>query len=310
MKRSRIGELEISSVGLGCNNFGMRIDVDASATVVRAALDAGIDYFDTADVYGGGLSEEYLGKALRGERDHVAIATKFGAPGSAPDGIARGSAKWVKQAAEASLRRLDTDRIDHYQLHFPDPEVPIDETLGALHELVQAGKVREIGCSNFGSTRIREASDSAKQREITPFRTVQNRYSVLHRGPEPKVLEACAERRVGLIPYFPLESGLLTGKYRKNEDLPAGTRLASMPGDQRGRFLEDDALDKVERLRAYAEAKDRSLLELAISWLTSNPAVTSVIAGATRSDQVKANVAAASWAMSDAERQEIDALLV
>jgi aryl-alcohol dehydrogenase-like predicted oxidoreductase len=237
MEHRSIGALSVSVVGLGCNNFGPRIDADASAAVVYAALDAGIDYFDTSDTYGKGLSEKYLGKALRGHRDQVVIATKFGFPGSADAGVARGSAAWVQTAVERSLQRLGTDRIDHYQLHFPDPEVPIAETLGALHDLVQAGKVREIGCSNFDSPLIREASDVAAARALTPFRTVQNRYSVLYREPEPEVIQACAELGLGLIPYFPLESGLLTGKYRKGEALPKGSRLATMPQARRERFL-------------------------------------------------------------------------
>ena len=309
MEHRRIGQLSVSVVGLGCNNFGRRLDAGSSAAVVEAALDSCIDYFDSADVYGGGLSEEYLGKALRGRRDQAVIATKFGAPGSADEGVARGSAAWVRTAAERSLGRLGTDRIDHYQLHFPDSEVPVEETLGALRDLVAEGKVREIGCSNFGSTRIHEASDAADAKGLTPFRTVQNRYSVLHRGPEPKVIPACAERGLGLIPYFPLESGLLTGKYRPSADLPEGTRLAAMPEDQRERFMSDDTVDKVERLRDYAESHGHTLLELAISWLLSNPVVPSVIAGATRPEQVHANAAAAGWRMSEAERSEIDALV-
>jgi len=308
VEHRRIGQLSVSVVGLGCNNFGRRLDAAASACVVGAALDAGIDYFDSADVYGEGLSEEYLGKALRGRRDEVVIATKFGAPGSADEGVARGSAAWVRTAAERSLRRLGTDRIDHYQLHFPDPEVPVEETLGALHDLVGEGKVLEIGCSNFGSTRIHEASDVAEAKGLTPFRTVQNRYSVLHRGPEPKVIPACAERGLALIPYFPLESGLLTGKYRKGQALPEGTRLAGMPEDQRGRFLDGERLERLERIREYAESRGHSLLELAISWLASNPAVASIIAGATRPEQARANADAVGWKLSLAERSQIAAL--
>jgi aryl-alcohol dehydrogenase-like predicted oxidoreductase len=309
VEHRRIGQLSVSVVGLGCNNFGRRLDAKESASVVHAALDAGIDYFDSADMYGGGLSEEYLGQALRGRRDDVVIATKFGAPGSSDEGLARGSAAWVRIAAERSLRRLGTDRIDHYQLHFPDADVPIEETLGALHELVSEGKVREVGCSNFGSTRIHEASDAAASRGLTPFRTVQNRYSVLHRGPEPKVIPACAERGLSLIPYFPLESGLLTGKYRKGQPLPEGTRLAGMPEDQRQRFLDDGSFERLERLRGYAEAHGRSLLELAISWLASSPAVVSVISGATRPEQARANAEAGGWKLSQDERSEIDALV-
>jgi len=233
MEQRSIGELSVPVVGLGCNNFGMRLDAAGTAAVVDACFDAGIDFFDTADMYGGGLSEEYLGKALQGRRDEVTIATKFGAPGSSDEGVARGSAAWIRTAVERSLGRLGTDRIDLYQIHFPDPEVPIAETLGALHELVQAGKVREIGCSNFGSTRLHEAASAANDGALTPFRTVQNRYSALFRDPEAKVVPACQELGLGLIPYFPLESGLLTGKYRAGAELPEGTRLAAMPEDQR-----------------------------------------------------------------------------
>jgi aryl-alcohol dehydrogenase-like predicted oxidoreductase len=309
MEQGRIGRLDVSVVGLGCNNFGRRLDAEASASVVHAALDSGITYFDTADVYGDGLSEEYLGQALREHRDEVVIATKFGAPGSADEGMARGSPDWVRTSAERSLRRLGTDRIDHYQLHFPDPDVPIQETLGALDELVRVGKVREIGCSNFGSGRLREASDAAEARDLAAFRTVQNRYSVLHRGPEEKVVPACQSLGVALIPYFPLESGLLSGKFRRGQALPEGTRLASMPAEQRERFLDAQALDKVERLRAFAEGHGRKLLDLAISWLASNPVVVSVISGATRPEQARANAAASAWKLGDGERAEIDALV-
>jgi aryl-alcohol dehydrogenase-like predicted oxidoreductase len=215
----------------------------------------------------------------------------------------------VRAAAERSLRRLGTDRIDHYQLHFPDPEVSVEETLGSLHDLVVEGKVREIGCSNFGSTRIHEASDAAEAKGLTPFRTVQNRYSVLHRGPEPRVIPACTERGLALIPYFPLESGLLTGKYRKGQALPEGTRLAGMPEGQRQRFLDAANLERLERIREYAESRSRSLLELAISWLASSPSVVSVIAGATRPEQVRANARGAGWKLSEAERSEINQLV-
>jgi aryl-alcohol dehydrogenase-like predicted oxidoreductase len=309
MEHRRIGRLSVSVIGLGCNNFGGRIDAEASAAVVRAALDAGIDFFDTADVYGGGLSEEHLGKALRGQRERAVIATKFGAPGSAAGELARGSAAWIAKAAENSLRRLGTDRIDLYQVHFPDPTVPIEETLGALDQLVRAGKVREVGCSNFGSSRLHEASDVARARGFAPFASVQNRYSVLHREPEPKVLPACRELGLAFIPYFPLESGLLTGKYHAGQDLPAGTRLAAMPEDQRGRFLGEGVLERVERLRAYAASRGRTLLELAFAWLTSSPLVGSVIAGATRPEQVAANVGALGWRMSEDERAAVDALV-
>jgi len=309
LEHRTIGSLTVSVVGLGCNNFGGRMDAAATADVVSAAIDAGINFFDTADMYGGGLSEQHLGKALGSRRSQVLVATKFGAPRSAPEGVARGSEKWIRTAVERSLERLGTDYIDHYQMHFPDPEVPIEDTLGALHELVREGKVREIGCSNFGSSRLQEASRAAAEKQLTPFRTVQNRYSVLYRDPEPKVVPACRELSIGLIPYFPLESGLLSGKYRKGEEMPAGTRLSAFPEAQRARFLGDATFDRVERLRAYAEDRGHSLLELAVSWLVSNPVVSSVIAGATRTEQVAANAAAAGWSMTDAERAEVDALV-
>ena len=309
MEQRRIGELSVSVVGLGCNNFGRRIDAQQTVEVVDAAIDAGINFFDTADMYSEGLSEEYLGRALRGRRDRVVVATKFGAPGSSPDGVKRGSAEWVKKACDQSLKRLGMDRIELYQLHFPDPEVPIEETLGALDDLVKAGKVREIGSSNFGSTRIREADDVSTRRGIARFRTVQNRYSVLTRDPEPKVIPACAERGVGFIPYFPLESGLLTGKYRKGEAMPEGTRLTLMPEEQRKNFLGDERLDRAEQLRLLAEREGHTLLELAMSFLVSNPAVVSVISGATKPRQVKGNTAAICWEISETQRAEIEAIV-
>ena len=309
MEQRRIGELSVSVVGLGCNNFGRRIDAQRTVDVVNAAIDAGINFFDTADMYSEGLSEEYLGRALKGRRDSVVVATKFGAPGSSPDGVKRGSAEWVKKACDQSLKRLDMDRIDLYQLHFPDPEVPIEETLGALDDLVKAGKVREIGSSNFGSTRIREADDVSTRRGIARFRTVQNRYSVLTRDPEPKVIPACTERGVGFIPYFPLESGLLTGKYRKGEAMPEGTRLTLMPEEQRKNFLGDERLDRAERLRLLAEREGHTLLELAMSFLVSNPAVVSVISGAAKPPQVKGNVAAICWEIADSQRAEIEGIV-
>lgn len=309
MEQRAIGSLQASVLGLGCNNFGRRLDREATAAVVDAALAAGITYLDTADMYGRGQSEEFLGAALAGRRDQVVLATKFGAPGSAEDGLTGGHPEWVRKACEASLRRIGTDHIDHYQLHFPDSEVPVAETLGALQQLVDEGKVRELGCSNFGSTRILEAAQAADQGQLTPFRTVQNRYSVLHRDPEPKVVPACRELGLGLIPYFPLEAGLLTGKVSAGSAPPEGTRLGAMPEDQRGRFIDDERLAQVEALRSFCEERERTLLELAISWLVGNPVVTSVIAGATRPEQVEANVAAAGWTLDEAERAEVDRIV-
>lgn len=308
MRTRRIGQLEVSVVGLGCNNFGMRIDEDATRRVVDAAIDAGITYFDTADVYGGTRSEEFLGRALGSRRDQVVVATKFGMTGS-PDGEhSGGHPAWVRRAVEDSLGRLGTDRIDHYQLHRPDPDVPIAETLGALHELVQEGKVRELGCSNFDADQLDGAASVATERGLTPFRTVQNRYSVLHREPENGVTDACRRLGIGLVPYFPLESGLLTGKVSPEGTAPDDSRLTLMDADRRQSFITDERLAAVERLRAYAADHDRSLLELAFAWLLAEPTVVSVIAGATKPEQVAANAGAAGWELAPEQRAEITAL--
>jgi aryl-alcohol dehydrogenase-like predicted oxidoreductase len=302
MEKRRIGALEVSVVGLGCNNFGPRLDAAATAEVVHAALDAGIDFFDTADVYSKGQSEEYLGRALAGRRADVVIATKFGMRmdderrGARPDDIRR--------AVEDSLRRLNTDYIDLYQIHEPDPEVPIEETLGALDELVQAGKVREIGSSNFSAAQIREAETAAATGEMARFVSVQNEYSLLHREPEAEVLSECERLGIAFIPYFPLASGLLTGKYHRGEAAPAGTRLAQ--SERYGRLLTDENLTRVEELRDFAQSRPHTLLDLAFSWLLAAPAVASVIAGATRPEQVRSNAAAAGWRLSPEELAEID----
>jgi aryl-alcohol dehydrogenase-like predicted oxidoreductase len=304
----RIGRLEVSVVGLGCNNFGMRIGEEETAAVVHAALDAGINYFDTADVYGETRSEQFLGKALAGRRDEAVIATKFGSMGS-PDGtLSGGHPDWVRRAVDDSLRRLGVDHIDHYQYHRPDPNVPLEDTLGALHELVEAGKVLEIGCSNFDAAQLDESARIVSGHDWTPWVTVQNRYSILHREPENGVLDACERHGVALVPYFPLESGLLTGKVSSSGEAPEGSRLASMPEERRQAFLDDQRLQAVERLRQYAADHDRSLLDLAFGWLISEPRVASVIAGATRPEQVHANVAAAGWRLTAEERREVAAL--
>lgn len=308
METRRIGELEVSVVGLGCNNFGMRIGEDATRQVVDAALDAGITYFDTADVYGETRSEEFLGAALAGRRDQAVVATKFGSMGS-PDGtLSGGHPDWVRQAAENSLGRLGTDVIDHYQLHRPDPNVPLEETMGALEELVQAGKVREIGCSNFDVAQLDESAAIASDKGWRPFRTVQNRYSVLHREPESSVLDACRRLGIGFVPYFPLESGLLTGKVGSGGEVPEDSRLGTMPEERRSRFLDDQRLAAVSRLTDYAAEHGRTILELAFGYLLSDPAVPSVIAGATRPDQIRSNVGAASWRLTEDERREVAAL--
>jgi aryl-alcohol dehydrogenase-like predicted oxidoreductase len=301
----RIGSLGVSTVGLGCNNFGGRLDEQATARVVHAALDAGINFFDTADIYGGGgKSEEYLGSALGSRRSEVIVATKFG---MRMDDEHRGARpEYVRAAAEDSLRRLGTDYIDLYQLHTPDPDVPIADTLGAMNELVSAGKAREIGCSNFSAAQIRDAEQTSRDRGIARFVSVQNEYSLLHRDPEVEVLAECERVHVAFIPFFPLASGLLTGKYHLGQPAPQGSRLASGP---RAVQLTDDRLETVEELRAFAQSRGHTLLELAFSWLLARPVVASVIAGATKPEQVKSNVSAAKWQLSNADLDAIDAIV-
>jgi aryl-alcohol dehydrogenase-like predicted oxidoreductase len=306
MEKRRIGSLDVSVVGLGCNNFGSRIDEAASAQVVHAALDAGITMFDTADIYGGTLSEEYLGRALGGRRDEAVVATKFG--GAVDENRSGASAAHVRRAAEESLQRLGTDRIDLYQLHFPDDSVPLEETLGALDALVQEGKVREIGCSNFTPELIAQADEIAATRRMARFVSVQNEYSLLRRGPEKGVLDACEKYDVAFIPYFPLASGMLTGKYRRGEKPAEGTRLSNAPAERVERALSDRNFDKVEGLERFATQRGHTLLELAISWLLHQPRVTTVIAGATRPEQVVANAAAARLSLTDDDLREIDEL--
>jgi aryl-alcohol dehydrogenase-like predicted oxidoreductase len=305
MDTRRIGSLEVSVVGLGCNNFGRRLDSGATLAVVDAALDAGINFFDTADVYGGTKSEEFLGRALGQHRDEVVIATKFGAQ---LDEQRKGaSPEYVEQAVEDSLRRLRTDRIDLYQLHRPDPEVPIEDTLGALDELVRAGKVREIGCSNFSAEQLRAAEEAATLAGGARFVSVQNEYSLLHREPEREVLTECERLGIAFIPYFPLASGLLTGKYRQGQPAPEGSRLQSRRGE---RLLTDRNLPVVEKLIEFSESRGHTILELAFSWLLERPAVASVIAGATSSEQARSNAAAAGWRLSDEELAEIDSIVL
>jgi aryl-alcohol dehydrogenase-like predicted oxidoreductase len=296
MELRNIGSLEVSVVGLGCNNFGWRIDAAATKSVVDAALESGINFFDTADVYGTGQSEEFLGKALGARRNQVLIATKFGLP---MDEKRKGAKPaYIRQAVEDSLRRLGTDHIDLYQLHRPDPETPLAETLGALDELVKAGKVREIGCSNFTAAQLREARDAVRP-GAARFVSLQNHYSLLHREPEQDgVLEECRKMGMAFLPYFPLENGLLTGKYRRGVPPPEGTR----GGDGWGpKVFTDQNLARAEALAAYAEEHSHTLLELAISWLAAQNPVASVIAGAKTPEQVRTNAKAANWKLGLAE---------
>ncbi|MEO7217768.1 MAG: aldo/keto reductase [Gemmatimonadaceae bacterium] len=302
MDTRKIGSLDVSVVGLGCNNFGGRLDEAATARVVHSALEAGINFFDTADIYGGGgVSEEFLGRALGSHRATVVVATKFGMKmdeqrrGARPD--------YVKQAAEDSLRRLGTDYIDLYQLHEPDPAVPISDTLGALNELVLQGKVREIGCSNFSAERIRQAERASAEQDIARFVSVQNQYSLLHRDPEIDVLAECRRANTVFLPFLPLASGLLTGKYHRGESAPPGSRLASGP---RADQLTDERLEQVEALRDFAHSTGHTLLELAFAWLLAHPVVASVIAGATKPEQVESNAATIDWHLTAQDLAAVD----
>jgi aryl-alcohol dehydrogenase-like predicted oxidoreductase len=302
LEHRRIGSLEVSVVGLGCNNFGTRLDAAETARVVAAALDAGVDFFDTADSYGDGLSEEYLGRALADRRDEAVIATKFGSKRGELTGGAKPA--YVRRAVERSLRKLGTDRIDLYQLHRPDPETPIADTLGALDDLVREGKVREIGCSNFSIEQLRAAESAAGGN--ARFVSLQNEYSLFQREPEDGVLDECALLDIAFIPYFPLASGLLTGKYRRDEPVPEGTRLA---GQFEAGEVSEENLDRVESLIELAESRDHTILDLAISWLLGRPTVASVIAGATKPEQVHANAAAAGWLLSGEDLAEVDRIV-
>ena len=307
MRFRRLGNsgLVVSVVGLGTNNFGMKLDEAQSAAVVSAALDAGITLFDTADSYG--QSEERLGAALQGERDDVIIATKFGSDvrkrglSNGEDWDARASRRYVKRAVESSLKRLRTDWIDLYQLHWPDPLTPIDETLSALSDLVCAGKVRYIGSSNFSGWQVADAEWTSRTSGAERFISAQNQYSWLHRGIEDDLVPALEEYGIGLLPYFPLASGLLTGKYRRGEAAPSGSRL-----EGRDSALTDEAFDVVEGLDAFAKSRGVSLLDVAIGGLAAQPCVSSVIAGATSPQQVAANVDAGDWEPTLDDLAELD----
>ena len=290
-------------IGLGSNNFGRRLDLAATRAVVDAALDAGVTFFDTADIYGRGLSEEYLGEVLQGRREQVVLATKFGldmGDGKGP----RGSPAYIRQAIEGSLRRLRTDVIDVYWYHQPDGETPVAETLATLDEFVRAGTVRAIGASNFSAEQIEEADAAALEHGFARFEAIQNQYSLLVRDAEREVLPTCERLDLGFVPFFPLASGLLTGKYRRGEPGPEGTRLSS-----RETIATDEQFDLLESLEVYAEQRDVSLLDVAIGGLLIRPVMSSVIAGATSPEQVRANVSAAEWEPSDDDVATLNDLL-
>jgi aryl-alcohol dehydrogenase-like predicted oxidoreductase len=296
---------EVSVIGLGCNNFGRRVDLDGTRAIVDAALEAGITFFDTADIYGSphGRSEEFLGEVLQGRRDQVVLATKFGM--NMDDGRGpRGSRDYILHAIEASLRRLQTDVIDYYWYHQPDGVTPIAETLETLNGLVQAGMVRWIGASNFSAAQIEEADAVARERGFARFTSIQNQYSLLVRDPEPEVLPTCERLGLGFVPFFPLASGLLTGKYRRGVAAPPGTRLAG-----RAQVATDEQFDVVEAVARFASERGVAMIDVAIGALLARTPVSTVIAGATKPEQVRANVGAARWAPSDSDLTELEELL-
>jgi aryl-alcohol dehydrogenase-like predicted oxidoreductase len=301
-------DLKVSVVGLGCNNFGQRIDDEASRKVIHTALDLGITLFDTADAYGNqGGSEICLGKFLGPRRKDIVLATKFGLPMD-KDGKLKGASRaYVLSAVEASLKRLKTDWIDLYQLHRPDPKTPIEETLGALNDLVRQGKVRAIGCSNMTAAQVREAADIARRHGWPAFVTCQNEYSLLVRDSEPDLIPAMQKEGMSFLPYFPLASGLLTGKYKRGQAKPDGARLSYMQNHSE-RYLTDANWATVEKLQAFAAVKGHSLIELAFSWLLARPTMGSVIAGATKPEQIEQNIRAAGWALTPEEVRAVDGM--
>ncbi len=302
MRQNRLGrsELTVSAVGLGCNNFGRRLDLAGTRAVIDAALDAGIDFFDTADIYGGdGASERLIGEVLGGRRDRVALATKFGMEMSGDTGEPRGAPAYVRRAVEGSLERLRAERIDLLYYHEPDGVTPLAETLGALGELADEGKIRTFGTSNLDAAQVREAAAHGDDRLVA----LQNEYSLLEREAEQELLPLCAELGIGFVPYYPLARGMLTGKFRRGEAAPAGTRMASRPDE-----LTDVVFDRVEALEAFAATRGHTLLELAIAALASRPGIPSVIAGAMSPEQVTANAAAGDWQLNEEDLAQLRSL--
>ena len=308
MKERNIGRsgLRVSVVGLGCNNLGGRLDLAGSKAVVHKALDVGVTLFDTADIYGNrGGSETALGEILGARRKDIVLASKFGGPMDEAGKLKGGSRRYIMSAVEASLSRLKTDWIDLYQFHFPDPLTPMEETLRALDDLVRQGKVRYLGCSNQTAWRVTEAVWTARQAGLSGFVSCQDEYSLVFRKPEADLIPAMNTYGLGLLPYYPLASGLLTGKYRKGDNLPPGTRFANNAA-LGPRYMTEKNWERVEGLRSFVEARGKTLIELAFSWLASRPVVSSVIAGAMTPEQIEANIACAAWTLSPEELKEID----
>jgi len=309
MEKRKLGKsgIEVSVIGLGCNNFGA-LPVEASKRVVDRAIELGVTLFDTADVYGNrGGSESQLGEILGPRRKDIVLATKFAMPMDDEGTKSGASAAYIRQACEDSLKRLRTDYIDLYQQHRPDPKTPIEETLGALDDLVKQGKVRAIGCSNMPADQLTAAQDVSRSRHLAAYVTAQDEYSLLVRGIESALVPTLLKEGMGLLPYFPLASGLLTGKYEQGKEIPAGTRYARM-GRFGERYMTEENWRIVEALSAFAKSKGHSILELAFAWLIANPTLSSVIAGATRPEQVEQNIRAASWKLSQADVAEVNRL--
>ena len=300
--------LKISLAGLGCNNFGMRCDTEQTRAVVHRAFDEGVTFFDTADIYGNrGGSEELLGKALGKRRREVVVASKFGMPMGAGPYERGASRRYIMAAAEASLKRLDTDYLDVYQLHQPDPDTPQEETLAALDDLVRAGKVRYLGNSNFSGWQVADADWISRTRSLARYVSAQNQYNLLDRRIERDLLPACQKFGLGMLPYFPLASGFLTGKYRRGAEAPKGTRLALMQPMAK-QVMTEQNFTTLERLEQFARGRDHTLVELAMSWLACQPLVSSVISGATRPEQVTENVKACGWKLTHEEIKEVDVI--
>jgi aryl-alcohol dehydrogenase-like predicted oxidoreductase len=298
--------LQVSAVGLGCNNFGRRCDAAQTKAVVDKAIELGVTFFDTADIYGPrGLSEEYLGPALKEHRRNVVLATKFAVPMGEGPLWGGASRRYIFEAVDASLRRLDTDYVDLYQVHFPDVKTPIEETMRALDDVVRAGKARYIGCSNFASWQVVESQWVARSQHLSPFVSAQNQYNLLDRRIERELAPACQKYGLGVLPYFPLANGFLTGKYRPGEAPPAGTRLAAMQGRGAEQTLSEANFETLGKLESFAQERGHAMLDLAIGWLASQPFVSSVIAGATKPEQIEQNVAAGEWKLTSEEIAEV-----
>jgi len=295
--------LKVSLVGLGCNAFGSRVDEKGTHAVIDAAIEAGIDFFDTAENYGGGNSELFIGTGLKGRRDKVFLATKFGLTHSHVEGKPTGSPENIRVAVERSLKKLQTDWIDLYQQHRPDPDTPVLDTMGALEDLVSAGKIRYYGCSYYSGTQMQEAVDAARKARLKGFVTAQNAWNMLEREIEADLIPVCEANDIGLLPYYPIARGLLTGKYRRGSDAPAGSRLAS------DKNLTTANFDLLERLEGYARDHGHDLLTLAISWLAAKPSIACIISGASRPEQAAENADAAHWELTAGNLAEIDALL-